>query len=91
LPATGHTFLLGSSTAFAIAVWIDATVYDPKSAADIAAPTYSATLDLGRKVSSVTVYDPMLGVTPVASYGNISKLAISVTDHPVIVQVNLNL
>jgi hypothetical protein len=38
--------------------------------------------------SLVTVYDPMRGVTPVAAYSNISKLANSVTDHPVIVQVN---
>jgi hypothetical protein len=30
----------------------------------------------------------MHGVTPVAAYSNITKLAMSVTDHPVIVQVN---
>ena len=29
LPATGHTFLLGSSAAFDLAVWIDATIYNP--------------------------------------------------------------
>jgi hypothetical protein len=88
LPGTGHTFLLGSSTAFDIVVWIDATVYDRKTASDIATPAYSATVDLGRKFAAVTVYDPMHGVTPVAAYSNISKLAMSVTDHPVIVQVN---
>ena len=33
---------LGSSTAFDIAVWIDATVYDPANDVDIAAPAYSS-------------------------------------------------
>ena len=88
LPATGHTFLLGSSTAFDLAVWIDATIYDPTTATDIAAPAYSVTVDLGATFAEVAVYDPMIGTTPVANYSNVSSLSISVTDHPLIVQVN---
>jgi hypothetical protein len=88
LPATGRTFLLGSSTAFDIAVWIDATVYDPTSATDIAATPYSVTINLGATYSNIAVYDPMIGTTPIATYGNVSALNISVTDHPLIVQVN---
>jgi hypothetical protein len=87
LPATGHTFLLGSSTAFAIAVWIDATVYDRKNAKDIAAPAYPATVSLDRNYAAIVVYDPMIGDRPIAAYSNVSKLTMSVTDHPVIVQV----
>ncbi len=88
LPATGHTFLLGSSTAFDIAVWIDATVYDPTSATDVVAPAYSVTVNLGAAFANVTVYDPMIGTTPIATYSNVSTLNISVTDHPLIVQAN---
>jgi hypothetical protein len=88
LPATGHTLLLGSSTAFDIAVWIDATVYDPTNAIDIAAPAYSATVNLGATFASVAVYDPMIGPTPIATYSNVSTLQISVTDHPLVIQVN---
>jgi hypothetical protein len=87
LPATGHTFLLGSSTAFDIAVWIDATVYDAKNANDIAAPAFSATVSFGSNYAAVTVYDPMIGDRPIAAYSNVSKLTMSVADHPVIVQV----
>ena len=87
LPPTGHTFLLGSGTAFDIAIWIDATVYNPKSAQDLAARAYSATVRLDKNYAAVTVYDPMLGDRPIAAYSNVSKLTTSVTDHPVIVQV----
>ncbi len=88
LPAAGHTFLLGSSTAFDIAVWIDATVYDPTNGVDIPAPAYSVTVNLGATFANVAVYDPMIGTTPIATYSNVSTLSISVVDHPLIVQVN---
>ena len=88
LPATGHSFLLGSGTAFDLAVWIDATVYSPTNAADIAAAAYPVTVNLGATFSNVAVYDPMIGTTPIATYSNVSTLSISVVDHPLIVQVN---
>ena len=88
LPTTGHSFLLGSSTAFDLAVWIDATVYDPTNAVDIAAPAYPVTINLGATFANVAVYDPMIGTTPIATYNNVSTLSISVIDHPLIVQVN---
>jgi hypothetical protein len=88
LPATGHSFLLGSGTAFDLAVWIDATVYNPANATDIAAPAYPVTVNLGATFSNVAVYDPMIGTTPIATYSNVSTISISVIDHPLIVQVN---
>jgi hypothetical protein len=88
LPAAGRTFLLGSSTAFDLAVWIDATVYDQTNATDIAAPAYPVTVNLGATFANVAVYDPMIGTTPIATYSNVSTLSINVIDHPLIVQVN---
>jgi hypothetical protein len=88
LPATGHTYLLGSRTAFDLAVWIDVTVYDPTDAIDIAAPAYPLTVNLGATFANVAVYDPIIGTTPIAAYSNVSTLNLSVTDHPLIVHVN---
>jgi hypothetical protein len=88
LPKTGRTFLLGSGTAFDIAIWIDATVYDRKNAKEITAHAYSTTVNLGRNYASVAVYDPMIGDRPIAAYSNVSKLTMNVVDHPLIVQVN---
>ena len=41
LPSAGHSFLLGSSSNFDLAVWIDATVFDSASNTAITAPTYA--------------------------------------------------
>jgi hypothetical protein len=46
------------------------------------------TINLGATYSNIAVYDPMIGTTPIATYSNVSTLNISVTDHPLIVQVN---
>jgi serralysin len=88
LPPTGHTYLLGSSTAYDLAVWIDATIYNPATATDIAAPSYSATINLGATFAGVQVFDPMIGPSPIATYTKVSQLQVSVTDHPLILQIN---
>jgi hypothetical protein len=76
------------SSTYDIAVWIDATVYNPTTNADITAPTYAATVTLGKTFSSVAVYDPMTGAAPIATYTNVSSVKINVVDHPLIVQAN---
>jgi hypothetical protein len=88
LPSTGHSFLLGSSSTYDIAVWIDATVYNPTTNVDIAAPGYTATVNLGQTFSRVNVYDPMNGGSPIATYSNVNSIKINVVDHPIIVQAN---
>ena len=66
----GHPFLLGSSTAFDLAVWIDATVYDPTNAVDIATPAYSVPVNLNAMFANVAAYDPMIGTQASATYSN---------------------
>jgi hypothetical protein len=86
LPATGHSLILGSSSAFDLAVWIDATVYDPSTETDITASSYTTTVNLGATYPTVKVFDPMTGTTPIETYSNVSSVQISVSDHPLIVQ-----
>jgi trimeric autotransporter adhesin len=88
LPSAGHSFLLGSSSNFDLAVWIDATVFDSPSNSAITASTYAATVSLGKTFSSVAVYDPMIGTSPIATYTNASSVKINVVDHPLIVQAH---
>jgi len=88
LPSTGHSFLLGSSSTYDIAVWIDATAFNSVTNADITAPTYTATVSLGKTFSSVSVFDPMTGTSPIATYSNVSSIKLSVVDHPLVVQAN---
>ena len=78
--------ILGSSSVYDLAVWIDATVYNPSSEIDVTAPSYTTTVNLGATYPTVEVFDPMTGTTPIATYSNVSTVPISVSDHPLIVQ-----
>jgi hypothetical protein len=80
--------LLGSSTGYDLAVWIDATIYNPVTATDILAPAYSATINLGSTFAGVQVFDPIIGTSPIAIYTNVSQLQVTVSDHPLILQIN---
>jgi hypothetical protein len=86
LPSTGHSLILGSSSVYDLAVWIDATVYNPSTETDITAPSYTITVKLGATYPTVKVFDPMIGTTPINTYSNVSTVQISVSDHPLIVQ-----
>jgi trimeric autotransporter adhesin len=86
LPATGHSLILGSSSVFDLAVWVDATVYNPSTETDITAQAYTATVKLGATYPTVKIFDPMTGTAPIETYSNVSSIQVSVSDHPLIVQ-----
>lgn len=46
------------------------------------------TVKLGAVYGTVDVYDPLTGVTPISAAHNVSQIQISLTDHPLIIQVS---
>jgi hypothetical protein len=76
-PATVHDLLLQKSNGtFYLAVWDDRPVGEG---------TDNVTVDLGGK-HTVSQYDPTEGTTP-ANLGSVSSVKLSLTDHPVILQI----
>jgi hypothetical protein len=57
---TGHTLLLGSTSMYELAVWIDAAVYDPPTGADLTAPSYNVVVKLPGTYQNVAIFDPMV-------------------------------
>ncbi|MEO7092715.1 MAG: glycosyl hydrolase [Polyangiales bacterium] len=77
-PATVHQLLLQkSSGSFALVVWNDR----PLGGSDVIA------IDLKRSRSMVTVYDPTTGVTPTETLRAVTSVALTLTDHPVVVEL----
>lgn len=44
-------------------------------------------VDLGGTYSGLTVYDPTVGTEPVATHSSVASLTLSLSDHPVIVEI----
>lgn len=88
-PSGGHDFLMQkSSGAYDIAVWNEPPIWNSGTKTETPAPAVSETVNLGQTFGTVNVYDPLTGTAPVATYSNVSTVALSVTDHPLIVEAS---
>jgi hypothetical protein len=78
-PATTHDLLLQRSDgAFQLVVWNERI----KGSDDIS-------VDLGRAWPSVKVYDPTIGTTPTQTLKNVHSVSLSLSDHPMIVELTM--
>jgi hypothetical protein len=76
-PATVHDLLIQKSTGtFELAVWDERV-----------SGTGTVTVNLGRRFSTVAIYDPTLGASPTQSLKNVSSVQLTLSDHPMIIEI----
>ncbi|MEN0104981.1 MAG: hypothetical protein AAGC84_01000 [Pseudomonas sp.] len=44
-------------------------------------------VNLGEVQTTVNIYDPVIGAEPIQTLRNVNSVRVSVTDHPIIIQV----
>jgi hypothetical protein len=89
LPSTGNSLLLEKSDGtFDILVWNEAPDWNPSTESEISVQPIGVTLSLGAAYSNISVFDPLKSAAPIASYSNTTSVQLSVTDHPLIVQLS---
>lgn len=77
-PATVHDLLLQKSNGtFELVLWGER----------FAGGADKVTVDLGARYATVKVYDPTTGTSPTQSLADVGSLALTLTDHPVIIEV----
>jgi hypothetical protein len=77
-PATVHDLLLQKSNgAFELVVWNER----PSGGSN------DVTVNLGGTFATVNIYDPTTGTAPTQTLTNISSVALTLTDHPVIIEL----
>jgi Ca2+-binding RTX toxin-like protein len=72
---------------FWLAIWNDTRLSGPTYPIDIVVPPHNVTLTLGTTAAKVVVFDPLIGTSSVQSFSNTATAAISVPDHPVLVEI----
>ncbi|WP_315833636.1 RHS repeat protein [Bradyrhizobium prioriisuperbiae] len=89
MPTTGESMVLGKSNgAYEIVVWAEPRIWDDATDTEISNPAQTVTVHLGSVHHSVKVYDPMSGTTPIAVYTDVKDIQISVSDHPMIIEID---
>lgn len=88
MPATASNLLLQKSNGdFELVVWNEPDIWNQTTHAAITVAPTTVTLSLDRTYTEVRVYDPLVGTEAVATYRNVSSISLSVTDHPLIVEI----
>jgi hypothetical protein len=77
-PETVHDLLLQKDDGtFELVVWNER----PSGGTD------DVTVELGRAFATVTIYDPTTGTSPTETLSDVSSVALTVGDHPVVVEL----
>ena len=90
LTATNSNQLLlqKSNGTFDLVLWGEPSIYNPNSGTEIAAPDDIVTVNFAQVEGTVTVFDPLLGNTPIATYHNVQQIQVDVTDHPLVIEIS---
>ncbi len=82
-PVTVHDLLMQKSDGtFYLAVW------DERPATGSYSGTDNVTVNLGGTYSSVKVYDPTVGTSVTQTLNNVSSVALTLSDHPLILAIS---
>jgi hypothetical protein len=69
-----------------IAVWAEPDIWDEKTKAPIPPPRALVSIELA-KAAHVAIYDPLQARAPVQTLGTASRVTLTITDHPLIVEL----
>jgi len=85
--STTHSILLQKATStFDLIIWDEQTVWNNTTHSEIAPTVHTDTIDFTRMMTTVDIYDPMLGTAPIAVYHDVTSVTLAVGDDPLVVQ-----
>jgi hypothetical protein len=88
LPNVGNSLLLEKSNGtFDIVVWNEAVDWNYQTKSDIIVAPTTVTINLGGGYQTVQIYDPLAASSPISTLSNIGSIQLSVTDHPLVIQI----
>ncbi|MCJ2021812.1 calcium-binding protein, partial [Methylobacterium sp. E-065] len=89
MPSSANTFLTQKSdSSYQIVLWNEPDIWNEQTHQPISAASSPVTVQLDQTFSTVQVFDPMGGTSPVQILHDVSSVSLSVADHPLIIQVS---
>ena len=87
MPAASGNFVIAKSNgAFDILLWNETPIWDNSTATQISIPTSTVTVSLPPG-SSGSVYNPLQGTAPIATFSTVNQLQVHLNDAPLIIEV----
>lgn len=82
-----RTLLQKRNGKFYLVLWQETSSYDLSTKRDVSSPNRKVTLTLNRPTSAAVTYLPNASTSPVSRYAAPRELALSVPDHPLVVEI----
>ncbi len=83
-----NTLLMQKSTGtYELAVWNEPLLWNSGTDMEITVSPINVPLSFKTFMTTVNVYDPMVGTTPTNTYHGVTSMTLSLTDHPLIVEL----
>lgn len=91
LPANGNQLLLEKSDGtFDLILWAESAIWNPADKAEITAPVATSTVKFAQRHKTVLIFDPLRGTAPIASYHDVQSVRVTLSDHPIVVEIRYN-
>ena len=88
LPASGKHLLFQEANGVQdIVVWAEPDIWDEAARKAITVAGQQVTITLPTTIAGYAVYDPMKGTTAVTTGGPTTSITLTVTDHPLIIEI----
>jgi hypothetical protein len=88
LGADGNSMVMETSNGtYELVIWAEPEIYDVATGTYTAAPAQNVTVSLAKTFGSIEVFDATIGTNAIASDANADSVTVSVTDHPIIIQL----
>jgi hypothetical protein len=85
--AERSVLLAKSSGDYALVIWNEAPAWDFARKARTAAPSQPAVIHFDREIKVASVYDPLVGASPLSVSHKLSQLSVGVSDHPIVIDL----
>ncbi|MBW7971576.1 hypothetical protein [Bradyrhizobium sp. BR 10289] len=87
-PSTSHDMLLAKSNGSVdLVLWAEPVLWNQTTHSAVQATSSPVTITFGQTEGLIKVYDPLISSNPVATYTNVSSIQVSISDHPLVIEV----
>jgi hypothetical protein len=89
-PATSHDMVFAKSNGNKdLVLWAEPVLWNQSSHSAVPATPSTVTVNFANPEGLVKVYDPLLGSAARATYANTSSIQVTISDHPVVIEIGL--
>lgn len=89
-PATSHDMVFAKSNGNKdLVLWAEPILWNQSSQSAVQATPSTVSVNFAKPEGLVKVYDPLLGSAPIATYANTNSIQVTISDHPVVIEIGL--